>query len=106
MKYQDTFNSYEFHKTLHKFRMLIQSLPIKRTDYRWRICERNQNIGWNECRLEMLKQIGEIMKANKIEMLKEELERIKGLWNGVDDNGLEEKILELEGELEELGEKI
>ncbi len=52
--------SSEFHKTLHKFRVMICSLPIKKTNYRWRICDRNQAIGWNECRLEMLKQIGNI----------------------------------------------
>ncbi len=56
-------NSSEFHKTLHKFRVMIYSLPIKNTNYRWRICDRNRNIGWNECRLEMLKKIGDIYET-------------------------------------------
>ncbi len=48
---------------LHEMRMLIQSLPIKKTDYRYRICDRNQGIGWNECRLEMFKKIGTLDNA-------------------------------------------
>lgn len=45
---------------LHDIRLLVQSLPIKEINYMYRIAERNQNIGWNECRLEMLKRLGEI----------------------------------------------
>lgn len=51
-------------RILHKMRMLIQSLPIKNTEYRWRIVDKNQNIGWNECRLEMFKKIGTLAGAS------------------------------------------
>lgn len=47
---------------IHKVRAMITSLPIKNTNWRWRICERNRNIGWNECRLEFLKQISYLRK--------------------------------------------
>ena len=47
---------------IHKVRELITALPIKEVKkYRWWITKRNQNIGWNECRLEMLKLIGTIV---------------------------------------------
>ena len=49
---------------VHDVRTFIQSLPIKKTDYRWRIALRNQNIGWNKCRLELLKRLGEIVKSH------------------------------------------
>ena len=50
--------------TIHEVREWITTLPIKKTDFRWRIAERNRNIGWNECRLEMLKQITELSPEN------------------------------------------
>ena len=56
---------------IHKMRMFVQSLPIKKTDYRWRVCDRNQGIGWNECRLEMLKRIGELEINNRTEKTNE-----------------------------------
>ena len=50
--------------TIHEVRQWITALPIKKTDFRWRIVERNRNIGWNECRLEMLKNITELCPEN------------------------------------------
>ena len=52
--------------TLHQVREFITALPIKRTNYRWRIAERNRNIGWNECRLEMLKRLPNLLEAENI----------------------------------------
>lgn len=50
-------------RILHEMRMLIQLLPIKKVNYRWRIVDRNKNMGWNECRLEMFKKIGTLKNA-------------------------------------------
>lgn len=47
-------------RIIHEVRMMIQSLPIKETKHRYRIKDRNQGIGWNECRLEMFKKIGDL----------------------------------------------
>jgi hypothetical protein len=49
---------------IHEVREMITALPIKKTNYRWRIATRNRNIGWNECRLEMLKKISELSECN------------------------------------------
>jgi len=56
---------------LHQLREIITAIPIKNTNYRWRISERNKNIGWNECRLEMLERLGELAQR----MINEENEK-------------------------------
>lgn len=48
--------------TIHDIRKWITKLPMKPTHMRWSIAERNQNLGWNICRLYLLETINEVKR--------------------------------------------